>query len=188
MKTINPNVYPHDGYFFLESDGARLFAQTWPGVVARVVKYRQRAGLAPGDPFQEVTNQACQRNPVLCRDDDGTTQRQVKKESLKTRVIKWLNGLREDKGIQFVDSQLARDRAQVCANCPKNTSLPSGCASCRAAVKELRTAVIGKRYQDGRLNACMVLGSDLQTLVHLEVQTVDNEELPHNKCWMRRTV
>ena len=188
MKTLNPNVYPHDGYFFLDSDGARLYADTWAGVVARVARYRRRAGLPAGDPAQEVVTQACQRNPVLCREDDGTTRVQITKESLKSRVIKWLSNLKADQGKQFVDSQLARERAQVCANCPKNTSLPGGCASCRAAVKELRESVLGRRFQDGRLNACLVLGADLQTLVHLETQTVDNDELPSHKCWMRRTI
>jgi hypothetical protein len=187
MKTLNPNVYPHGGYYFLDSDGARLFGQTWQGVIARVIAYRKRAGLPPGDPPNEVVAQACQRNPVLCRDDNGLTAVQTKKASLKTRVIQWLNKLKADKWNQFVDTQLARDRAQVCAGCPKNTSLPGGCASCKAAVKVLREEIIQKRFQDGRLHACEVLGEDLPTTVHLESQTVDNPELP-GCCWRRRSI
>lgn len=185
MKSVNPNVYPKGGYFFKESDGARIFADTWAGVVKRVILYRRRAGLAAGKPEEEVPAQACQRNPVLCQENDNTFL--TKRASLKSRILTYLNGIRLDKNRTFVEDQTARNRATICASCPRNKPIPDGCASCKAAVKQLRESIIERRFQDGRLNACEILGEDLPTSVHLESQTVEEGELPGH-CWRRRSL
>lgn len=185
MKSVNPNMYPKDGYFFKENDGARIFGDTWAGVIKRVVLYRRRAGYPPGDPAAEVTAQACARNPVLCQENDNTFL--TKRAPLKSRILTWLNGERANKNRSFVPEPVAKARAQVCATCPKNNPIPEGCSSCRAAVKQLRESIIERRFQDGRLNACTILGEDLPTSVHLESQTVDNGELPGH-CWRRRSL
>lgn len=187
MREINNNVYPKEGYFFRESDGSRQFGQTWNGVIARVIAYRKRAGLPPGNPREEVINQACQRTPILCTEDNGAREEQLKRSSLKTRVLQWMTAQRANQDKRFVEESLARSRAAVCAKCPKNTALPGGCASCIAAVKGLRTEIIGRRFQDGRLNACMVLGEDCNSAAHLDLQTVENGELPV-ECWRRRSI
>lgn len=187
MKTLNPNIHPHDGYFFKESDGATLRADTWAGVIKRVILYRQRAKYEKGNPEQEVIAQACARDPVLCREDNGATASHIKQQPLKARVLTWLNTLRADKDKAFVEEHTARERAAICAACPKNKGLPSGCASCKAAVKILREQIIERRFQDGRLNACEHLGEDLPTSVNMELQSVEDAALPAN-CWRKRTL
>jgi hypothetical protein len=187
MKEINNNIYPKEGYYFKESDGSKHFGQTWNGVIARVVAYRRRAGLPPGNPREEVINQACQRTPILCVEDNGARAEQLKRASLKTRVLQWMNAQRANPEKHFVEESLSHSRAAVCAKCPKNTALPGGCASCVAAVKGLRGEIIGRRPQDGRLNACVVLGEDCNTSIQLDLQTVENGELPA-ECWRRRSI
>lgn len=187
MKSLNPNIHPHEGFFFKDADGARIFGDTWAGVIARVRKYRARAGYAPGNPEEEVTQQACARNPVLCNNDPQGHAAHVQNLPLKSRVLTWLNNLTNQKDKQFVEEGLARERAAVCAKCSKNVGLPGGCASCKAALNHLRKQVLDKRFQDGRINACEVLGEDLPTVVHLEIQTVENSALPA-PCWRRRSI
>lgn len=190
MKRINPNIYPKDGHWFKDRDGVTHRADTWPGVVARVVKYRQRAGYPPGNPAVEVVEQACSRNPVICTDDEGNHQLALRKSSLKSRVLSWMGLARKHKSegrIEYVDSQTAAARAQICATCHFNTSLQEGCASCRQALQALRNEILGRRDTDKRLNACLVLDEDLPTAAHLEREAVDNAELPAN-CWRKRTI
>lgn len=186
MKRLNPNMFPKDGFFFKEKDGAKIFADSWAGVVKRVIRYRQRAGYEPGNAEEEVNAQACARNPVLCNDDPAGHAAQLQRAPLKSRVLTWLNGLQKIKNqIQFVDEQLARERAAICASCSHNKGLPDGCASCKAAIKILREDSIGRRFQDGRLQACEILGEDLPASVHVENQALDNTGLPGH-CWRKR--
>lgn len=188
MKTINSNLYPKEGFHFKDSDGTVIRADSWAGVIARVVKYRARAGLAPGDPPAEVIEQACRDNPGLCRTQSNVANLQLRKTSLKASVLKWISGLwesREAWPMQFVENAEREKRSQICAKCPNNTALPGGCASCRAALDSLRKRLIGNRFIDGRLNACLILGEDLPLTVHLEHVALDNKELP-NGCWRKR--
>lgn len=182
MRIANPNLYPKGGHVFKESDGATIRGDSWPGVIARVVRYRARAKYPPGNPTEEVYAQACARNPGLC----GDAPAPQKSVPLKTRVLMWLNGLVQKKrDLAFVSESLAKERAGICARCPKNTDVTSGCASCKVAQSELRKAIAGGRFFDGRLRGCAVLGEDLPVAVHLELQAVEDGELP-GECWRKR--
>jgi len=185
MKDINPNVHPKSGYKFQEADQSWHVADTWGGVVARVTAYRRRRGVEIGNVHQEVIEQACRREPVLCTEANAATQTKLREASLKTRTLNYLNSLR-GKQHSFVDDKLARDRAAVCAGCPLNIPLNEGCSSCRESLKALRQDIIGDRHRDGRLNSCAILGEDIQTALSLDSQTVVNGELPAH-CWRRRS-
>jgi hypothetical protein len=190
MRRLNSNLYPKDGYWFKDRDGVTHRADTWAGVVARVVKYRQRAGQPPGDPANEVTAQACERNPILCNDDSGARQDLQRKASLKSYVLAWMNLARTHKAegrTEYVDSATAVARADVCATCKFNVSLQESCAPCQQVLDEIRKEVLGRRTRDPRLNACLVLTEDLQTAAHLERPTTEHGELPGN-CWRKRTL
>lgn len=188
MRTLNPNLYPRDGYFFIESDGTRIGADSWGGVEKRVVAYRRRAGLPPGNPAQEVADQACKRNPVLCQDVDETTLKARRIASIKTRLLKWLAGIRARKAregrLDFVDADMAKRRADYCAGCPHNTPLPTGCGSCTQALKEIRNELLGRRRQDSRIQGCNMLGEDTVVSAHLDEIRVNNPELPGH-CWRK---
>jgi hypothetical protein len=187
MLTINNNMYPKGGHVFTDSDGTKHPADSWPGVIARVRKYRERAGLPIGDVSAEVIAQACQSNPGLCRESNAAYTEQLNKATLKTRVLKWLTALRQQVQVEppvFVPDEERKQRAAVCATCPANQSLPGGCSSCVKALDELRKTVIGRRIVDGRLNGCSILGEDLPTSVHLDAIRVHEGALPGN-CWRK---
>ncbi len=184
-QNINSNIHPHDGFFFKDADGVRHFADTWTGVAKRVALYRKRKGQPAGSPLEEVIAQACQRNPVLCHNEDGQRQLMLKKTSMKSKILSWLAWLRGYEGKHFVEEGLARERANICAGCPLNQAFQDGCASCRATVTALRKEILGpKRFIDGRLNACLEMGEDLPTVVHLEMTAVQRDELPAH-CWRK---
>jgi hypothetical protein len=189
MLTINNNMYPKGGHVFVDSDGTKHVGDSWPGVIARVRAYRQRAGLAPGDVAAEVISQACQNNPGLCREETAAYREQLNQSTLKTRVLQWLTDLRgraQSEPIVFVSDEERKARAQVCSTCPGNQALPGGCQSCLKALTELRKVVIGNRLADGRLSACGFLGEDLPSAVHLDQVRVSRGDLPAN-CWRKAT-
>ena len=191
MKKINPNVYPKGGYLFHERDGTTHAADSWRGVIARVKAYRVRQRQPVDSVENEVIIQACQRDPNLCVDDNGATQSKLKEASLRTRVLQWLLARkrdRENNELRFVSRELHEARTDVCIRCPVDKSMPGGgCGSCRAAVKELREAIVGGRTTDSRITACPLLGEYHPVSTWLDVQAVENAALPA-ECWRKRTL
>ena len=189
-QRIRVNIYPKDGYKFTERDGTVLSdSRGWEGLIRVVSSYRRRNKLPIGNPVEEVHAQACAANPTLCWSDDDVTRQEIKKVSLKGRVLRWLSEMIRFKARQplgFVSNDEARAREDVCQKCPNNMALQTeGCGSCRKAVEEQRKELIGGRPRYKRLNACSVLGSDLQSAVHLDTVPVENAELPQH-CWSKR--
>jgi hypothetical protein len=182
---LNKNIYPPGGHMFIDTDGAKIFGDDWPGVFERVKQYRQRQGRPVGEVVVEVTTQACARAPSICHEMGATERRARVIASLKSRVLRWFRDLVHDG--QFVTTETWKARADTCAKCPKNQPLPGGCSTCRAAVAELRKKVLDRRPNDGRLNACEVLGEDLPTAAHLERPAVDNPALPA-ECWRKKVI
>lgn len=187
MQTLNPNVYPKGGHYYKESDGTKLVGQTWSGVVSRVANYRKRAGLPPGNPQQEVIDQACARDPGLCRNDNGVRAEQTKRASLKSRVLQWLALAKAHNESPCVPDEVARARASICAGCPLNTEIGQGCGSCKQALGEARKEILGRTRQDSRLHGCAETGEDNCVAVWLERPTIDSAALP-GYCWRKRTI
>jgi hypothetical protein len=154
-----------------------------------VIAYRRRKGQPENDVVGEVVAQACAREPIICNQGSNAPLNQ-QAVPLKTRILAWLNGLRANKAkqpLEIVSWETARARTEICAKCPKNQGLQDGCASCRQALRELRSDLIGNRFQDARLHECDVLGEDLPVSVYAEAQAVDNGNLPAN-CWRKRSL
>jgi hypothetical protein len=187
--TINPNLPPKSGYFFRDSDGVRHFADSWGGVIARVKAFRKRRGISEGDVAAEVIAQACSREPILCQPGSGEAHAAaVRKTTLKSRILSWLLAVKQNTEKRFVEQSLARQRADICARCPRQVPLPGGCASCTNTVIALRRDIVGpERFLDGRLTECDVLSEDTQITVHIEMQALENSELPAH-CWRKRSL
>jgi hypothetical protein len=145
-------------------------------------------GLLPGKVVQEVMAQACQRNPRLCHEEHDPT-RPKPPVPLKSRVLRWLYDMVQRKAqqpINLVAGEVVRQRAEVCAVCPRNKALGvNSCAACKQTVKAHREAIFeGKVQFDGRLGGCEVLGTDLASFVSLDQDRIDNEALPAH-CWTK---
>jgi hypothetical protein len=187
VKAINPNIYPHGGYWFQDSDGSKHVGQSWAGVIARVKYYRENQGRPAETTADEVINQACSRTPNICT-DGPPAEEQYRQVSLKSRVLLWLTRMKDSKEPKiFVDDGLRAARTDVCLRCSKHTSLPGGCGACVAALKSLKEAIVGSRPHDSRLQACLVSGEYMPVSIWLDQQAVVNAELPAT-CWRKRTL
>lgn len=187
MRRINVNLFPKEGYYFKEKDGATIRADSWPSVMRKVENYRKRNNYTLGNIEDEVSQQACARNPSYCTDINDATIIQRRMVSLKTRVLQWLGAVRRVLGrLTFVSAREAEQRANICASCPLNIPLPEGCASCRAALGAMRREILGRgRTIDGRLNGCLASGRDLPTDVHLDSDRIEIPDAPAF-CWRKR--
>lgn len=188
-QRIKVNIFSKTGYSFRERDGTVLQANDWNSVIRAVRNYRKRNSLPEGNPTDEVHDQVCAANPSACYQQDEVTVRELKKASLKGRVLKWFSELirsRVKQPIVYVPDEEARAREDVCQKCQFNVALQSeGCGPCKKAIKEQRKNILGGRTEYRRLHNCSVLGEDLQTSVHVELEVVDNHELPGH-CWRKR--
>lgn len=188
---VNVNVYPPGGYSFVEADGTTIRANnSWAGVVARVVAYRKRNNLAPGNPNEEVHAQACNRNPNACHEnEDPVTQKALKVARVKGRALAWAAALRARRAatpLVYVSEELMRARANVCASCPSHAALAGGCGSCKKAIAAVRDGILGGRPVDGRMAGCSELGEDTGISTWLAEPTVPNGTLPPC-CWRRQS-
>lgn len=189
MRRINVNLHPKSGHKFREADGTLIIGPSWTAVINRVIQYRKVNNKPPGNPTQEVHEQACQQNPNLCVQVSPETNRKRQEVSLKGKVLQWFARVKSV-AREFVSLDAATQRSSICVGCPNCVALPDGCASCRAALRELRKEVLGEgRPVDERVihHGCLVLGFEPGTAVHLNEPTIENAELPAH-CWRKRTL
>lgn len=192
MRRINVNLFPRGGYFFEDKDGStHRSTKGWGDLIVRVTEYRRRNGLPEGDPKNEVHEQACQRNPNYCSEqpEKFILPPETRRQSMKVMILRWLADLRPRiQSLRFVPPAEAQARAEICLKCPRKSSLPTGCSSCRTAVREIRSELLGpNRKIDERLNnlGCESIGLDLGTATQLDIQRLDDPTLP-SYCWMKR--
>lgn len=187
MKRININLFPRSGYVFKDPTGAIIRSDRgWSDLIVRVRDYRVRNKLPIGNVDQEVHDYACQNNPAYCSEQTKFVPPPAKPITTKGRVLAWLSELRRRKTtLEYVTPEAAQSRAGVCATCQFNKGLPTGCGSCKAAVREIRQELLGDRKYDDRLLACHAMGVDLGTAVHLDAIRIEDPQLP-GFCWMKR--
>lgn len=184
MIRIKVNMYPPEGRMFTEKDGTIFRAGSWRGVIRKVEQYRKINNRELGNVEAEVMAQACQRTPSLCYDDSGSWAPPTPPAiSLKARVLNWLAQLAKVTP-SYARASEARRRAEICMRCPKQGPMEKGCATCKAAVKELRKANLRGRTQDNRLACCSQLGTDLRVAVWIDDARLNDPELPA-ECWRK---
>ena len=87
----------------------------------------------------------------------------------------------------FVEQETAETRAEVCANCPFNATLP-GCFGCNN-LTELIAKIRGSRTtsRDSKLRHCMVCGCVNSVKVWLKDSVVDSTGLEFpDHCWLKK--
>jgi hypothetical protein len=85
----------------------------------------------------------------------------------------------------MVATEVAAQRAGVCALCPRQQSLSSACEACLTTIKDARKVILGEQVAANQsLHPCGALGEDCVTMVHLDVPRANEVEQPPN-CWRR---
>jgi len=183
---LNPNMAPFSGFRFRESDGTLIGAGGRDLTIAKIREYRKINGLPEGDPGGELDAQMCKKHPGVCKEGNKVVpvDSPKPKEALKGRVLRWLNSQSKNASKEFASADEAKARANVCAKCPNNVTASSGCATCQAALRHLRSQIVGSRALDGRISSCNALAIDLPSAVHLNETRVIDASLPAN-CWRK---
>jgi len=185
---VNVNCVNPDELYFVDTDGARLRGDSHRSLLARIVAYRERRGAPAGNPAEELQAQLAGRNPGLVR--AGANLGPVPKQGLsfKGRILTWLAEIRKRKdSLSIVRDSDRNARVNICAGCPHNKPVASGCASCKEVIAESRNEIIGRRAVDKRMGACQILGEELSVSTWTDDVAVENNELP-NFCWRRKSI
>lgn len=194
MITINPNLYPSDGWWFRDANGTRHpvngSASGLNALINSVADYRKRNGMPMGDPHTEVTVQICSRQPGLCRDSQQVSPPgPFIKADLGKKVLNWIQRMVGDKragNLRKISDQEALKRGEICARCPKQVGLPLTCGRCLDDIAKLRRALLdGKDPVHQGLGACSIFDDDLQTVIHFETGKAPNTDIP-DYCWRKQ--
>lgn len=186
MQELRPGVHPLKNLYFIESDEVRFEGNTLTELVNAVWGYRRRAGLPEGDPFAEVQQQICVRDPGACQEVAVLNRQPVAEDrvllgKVSARAAELLD-LRMQKKLRFVSRAEADVRADKCASCPFNVDY-SGCTSCQKNLEDILAATLTPQLTHERLNkrACRLAGEELSVSVYVDGQTFLNEAPSH--CW-----
>lgn len=186
MKKINVNLFPKSGYVFRDKDGTpHVSTRSWRDLIKRLESYRRLNKLPMGNPEKEVLDQACERNPGHCYDDETPPVVSAPRSLIKSAVLGWLASIRRVKDqLTFVSSDVAAKRTETCANCPFNVPLKQGCAPCQTFIAEMRKSILRDRKVDSRLNACEKFSRDAGVMVYIDGVAEQRDDLPDH-CWLK---
>jgi hypothetical protein len=108
--------------------------------------------------------------------------------NLMARILNFMGWLIQEKRlghIRLIDRNVALARAHICAQCPRQRSLPTSCGSCKASVATSRRGILdGQDPVHQGISVCGALQEDVCTVVHLAVPQRHDESLPA-ACWRR---
>lgn len=180
----NPNLYiPIE---FVDRDGTVHTARDWDELAAKVIGYRERRRLDPGNPQQEITEQACRNWPDRCVDNTPRSFPETQPK-LHHRILSWVGNLAGIIGsVGYVSPEEAARRADICAACPRQKAWQGGCASCRTQVNGVVRELLKGRAQSAKMKAlsgCDALSEDTRLSIWVRQKPVDGP-LP-DACWRR---
>lgn len=189
MKEFNPNIYPPDGYSYVESDGSKHREDSWKKLETRIREYRERNGLPVGDVWADLMNQICAKFPGFCRE---TTPFQLLPNTLmqfNQRVLEWYAHcvrLKRINGWRRVDEAEAARRADICRRCPKQQSLNTACQACISSIDMARKALMdGAESKHQNLMPCGATGEDTLVSVYGDLPRISDVTLPP-ECWRKK--
>lgn len=160
------------------------------------MKYHRIANNLPiGVNFnREIEDGACRKILELYPDFQGVEEdngTQIKNSWNLGDVVNFASTMVEwrKKGFEFVSPELASERAEICAKCPKNIDI-AGCWGCGGVSKMVET-IRGDRKTpyDEHLRVCGACACVLKAMVHLPISVLAKGhalDLPYAPvCWLR---
>lgn len=163
MKTIRPGSYPTDtyGWRFEEPLAGEIVGANFEDLVAKVSEFRASNKLPPGDPYAEVTEYLCTRNPSLCKRQRRPTAGPgnppaASGDRFGDRVSEWASRFIAQRTPTRIPPEELHRRADACRACPLNVDFAGSCTGClRTLRRAIKAFVSGypRRVVDG-LKAC----------------------------------
>jgi hypothetical protein len=165
------SVIPPGGFHFPEpfnGGTVRIEGGSYEEVARRLLQFRIDNGIAPGNPLDEVYEYVCGKWPHFCR--AASTEPPATRPSVLPfthRVVHWLSQfVRAVPSSSSVTAQEAARRASICASCPNNRRVETGCASCLDNIERVSFVWLRGRERDQRLGGCTALGQHNGVAVH----------------------
>lgn len=193
MNTPNFNLYPPNGYRYLDPTGVELTGSTWPDLIQRVIAYRQQRNLPPGNPLEEVFAQFCSQLPNYCTDQkiaQAFLALSITPAGLAAQIEAWtadvFTRLNQQK-LFYVNEDETSKRVDICIRCPQQTDWRVGCQGCSKNFEAVAQEILRKRppgANSNALRACRVLHEDTRISSHVNLPHVTNDALPDN-CWRK---
>lgn len=188
MLSFNPNLWPDGGWFFKDADGVKHTANSFDNLVKVLIEYRQRRAQPVGDVTQEIIVQLCGRNRGFCKDSHPGPIPESPNGNMMAKILNFMGWLIQEKRLghlRLIDRNVALARANICARCPRQRSLPTSCGSCKASVATSRRAILdGQEPVHAGIQVCAALEEDVATVVHIAVPQRQDASLPA-ECWRR---
>lgn len=186
--SFNPNLYPPDGYTFLDPDGVKHKGDSWKDLFRLIREYRARNGKPEGDIEAEVNTQHCAKYAGLCHAPPGPPPPPIS-AGINHRVLNWLSHVltnrRQNGTPTHVAPEEAARRAAICAVCPRQQALSSACEACLHSVRDARKVILNPQTPVNQsLSPCGALGEDTFVSVHLNLKSENDPALPAH-CWRR---
>lgn len=187
--SINPNIFPKDGWVFRDANGTPHRSTSLRLLIATVTDYRKRNGFPVGSPEHEIVSQICSNNSGICKDASAPPPSVAIGGSLGAKILDWMEHMIADKRagrLRRVSNEQAMRRAQICARCPRQSQHPTTCSGCLANLAKTRVALLDGRVPIHQgISACSIYRVDVQTQVHFEIGPEVFGGTPA-ECWHRK--
>lgn len=163
----------------------------------RIFEYRLRNNIGTESIEEDVDRWYCDKYPSFCFPSprDGNPKAPwSSNESMLHRVSRWVAAAIHKTprgGYPLVTSQVAEERATICAGCVMNIAWRGGCGGCSASTLQLLQQLkqLKKTKQDGSLRGCSIGGWENSTSVWLNPElmpvTTDQRDSMPAHCWRK---
>jgi hypothetical protein len=200
LKIQRPDVPPLGGWnYTAPQTGVRIEGNDPSHLVANVRKHLRGNGIKPPEGLAEIVeHDICQRELVPCTKQDRARVWTTVKSGTDA-LLAAVKSFAATGESPKVDQQEAERRASICASCPLNVPLDTGCQECkakgrnflrllRAAARTLGSALGLHTRQDARLKQCADCRCELRLKVHVRFSALPpppanlRSRVP-SKCW-----
>lgn len=196
MKQLLDTTRPVSGMWtYTQPETGVVFKDIhWGGFLKRIRAHRLANDLPlQGGWVEELQDTLCQANPDLPCEEVGHVARYYTQDDVQRFVATMLEILEQNKLKELVSEEEQNRRIEICAVCPKNTSI-GGCKFCAWLAQKITGLMLGRkipRVAELHKRACGGCGCDLasKTAVTIPVLRAVDEKLGNNpdydsRCWM----
>ncbi len=193
MLIPKTSVIPPGGFHFIDTSSGvpvRIEGDSADDVANKLLLFRTRNGLPPGNPLEEYRKWLCESWPHFCIDSSPPAVPSGSGVAhISSRVATWMaDFIRNYRGSDLVLQSEADRRAGICAECPRNVLYnATGCGSCLESISRLSFIYRASRVTkyDDHLRACMTTAQHNGSAVWAsKLPPADPSTLPSH-CWRR---
>lgn len=196
IQRIITGMIPPGGWHFMQEGKHRIESDSYDHLIEAVQTWRLQNQRPVGNVVQDVIDYICSNFPRQCQ---GTPEQRASGAVKPTpgagnkfvdKIIQWANDAR-DEGIarELETEQEALRRANICAQCPKNSTWENSCPSCVDHAQRLMAILRqGKDIQSmaPRLHGCSEVTHDNRTAIWIKKEFLRKSDGMPEACWVTK--